>query len=80
LRFVNDPHPAAAELAGDAVMRDGLPDHGWSIRLLDLDKCFGKFILGGMRKAVKRKNSDPCPVVGDQCRAECEESDLATDH
>jgi hypothetical protein len=43
LCFVNDSHPAAAELAGDAVMRDGLPDDGY-VR---------KFILGGMQKAVK---------------------------
>ena len=27
-RFVNNSHAAAAELAGNAVMRDGLPNHG----------------------------------------------------
>jgi hypothetical protein len=27
LRFINDPHAAAAQLAGNAVMRDGLADH-----------------------------------------------------
>ncbi len=26
-RLVHDPHPAAAKLAGNAVMRDGLPNH-----------------------------------------------------
>ncbi len=57
LCFVNNPHPAAAELAGDAVMRDGLADH---------DKILGKFILGGIRKAVKRKNSDQGPVSSGQ--------------
>ncbi len=31
LRLVNDSHPSAAELAGNAVMRDGLADHIWSI-------------------------------------------------
>ncbi len=45
LRFVDYAHPTAAQLAGDAVMRDGLADHG---RIKT-----GKFILGGMRKAVK---------------------------
>ncbi len=28
LRLVNDPHPPAAELAGNPVMRDGLADYG----------------------------------------------------
>ena len=27
--LVNNSHTTAAELAGNAVMRDGLPDHGW---------------------------------------------------
>src|SRR5271155_1744750 len=53
LRFVNNPHPAAAELAGDAVMRDGLANH---------DKYPGEFILGGIANAVKRENSDRLPV------------------
>jgi hypothetical protein len=26
--FVHHPHPAAAQLLDDAVMRDGLADHG----------------------------------------------------
>ena len=46
LCLVNNSHPAAAKLAGDAVMRDGLADHGIVKR---------KLILGGMRKAVKPK-------------------------
>jgi hypothetical protein len=57
LRFVNNSHPATAELAGDAVMRDGLADH---------DKYLREFILGGIADAVKRKNTvvrDQCPVV-----------------
>src|SRR6266446_10651988 len=29
LGFVDDYHPAATELFDDAVMRDGLADHGW---------------------------------------------------
>ena len=29
-RFVNHTHPAAAQLLDNAVMRDGLADHGWS--------------------------------------------------
>ena len=27
--FVDDAHPAAAQLLDDAVVRDGLADHGW---------------------------------------------------
>src|SRR5712691_13529715 len=34
LSLVNHTHPATAELLDDAVVRDGLPDHGcWSIML-----------------------------------------------
>ena len=29
LRLIDRAHPAAAELAGDAVVRDGLVDHVW---------------------------------------------------
>jgi hypothetical protein len=37
LRFVNNPHPAAAQLAGNPVVRDGLPDHAWLI----VNECLG---------------------------------------
>ena len=44
LRFVDHTHPAAAQLAGNAVVKDGLVDHqkswGWAI------------ILGGKTRAV----------------------------
>src|ERR1700723_569028 len=33
LSLVDDPHPAATELLDDAVMRDGMADHGWRPRL-----------------------------------------------
>ena len=32
LGLVNHAHPAAAELLDDAVVRDGLADHGWHVR------------------------------------------------
>jgi hypothetical protein len=34
LGFVDNAHPAAAQLAGDFVVRDGLADHGFSRSML----------------------------------------------
>src|SRR5271155_1183479 len=51
--FVDNPHPAAPQLAGNAVMRDGLADHKFVRSKLRV----GKFILGGIRRAVKRQSA-----------------------
>jgi hypothetical protein len=34
--FVDDAHPAFAELSEDFVVRNGLPDHGWFLLYLPI--------------------------------------------
>ena len=50
-----DAHPAAAQLLDDAVVRNGLADHGWRVR--------SRLLLGMLQRRV---NEGGLPTLADQ--------------